>query len=245
MTMEDLRGKVAVVTGGSYGIGRAICELLSQAGSFVAVFDVEKSDLHQAIESKGGRAAFFEVDVSKREAVERAFEELVRSEGRIDFLVNNAGIARDAFLVRMKDDDWDKVLDVNLRGVFNCTRAALRYMIRTGGAIVNVSSIAGVTGNRGQANYAAAKAGIIGFSKTVAKEYGEKGIRVNVVAPGFIMTRMTERLDGRVREDVLARVPLGRLGTPEDVAKVVIFLLSDYASYVTGEVIHVNGGLYM
>lgn len=243
--MEELKDKVTIITGASFGIGRATAQLLSEKGSDIAIFDIEEPPVIEDIKRKGRKAFFFKVDVSSFPEVERAVEALYQETKRIDFLVNNAGIARDGILLRMKEEDWDRVIDVNLKGVFNCTKAVLKYMIKTGGAIVNVSSIAGITGNRGQANYAASKAGIIGFSKTVAKEYGERNIRVNVVAPGFILTRMTERIDEKIKEEVLKNIPLKRFGTPQDVARVIYFLLSEDAGYITGEVIQVNGGLYM
>lgn len=172
-------------------------------------------------------------------------DQAAKEMGRIDNLVNNAGITIDKLLVRMKEEDWDRIMSVNLKSVFNCTKAVVRHMLKTGGGIVNISSVAGVMGNPGQANYAASKAGIIGFTKSVAREYAERSIRANAVAPGFIRTKMTDMLDEKTREASLAAIPLKRLGEPEDVAKTVYFLLSEYSSYITGEVINVNGGLYM
>ncbi|HNS78558.1 MAG TPA: 3-oxoacyl-[acyl-carrier-protein] reductase [Syntrophorhabdus sp.] len=241
-----MKDTVTIVTGGSQGIGRSIAEFLAAKGGDVVIFDIaDSSDIVQYIRQKGQRSEFYQVDVSNFNMVGEAVDKVIKDMGRVSNLVNNAGITADKLLLRMKEEDWDRVLQINLKSAFNCTRAVVRYMLKTGGSIVNISSIAGVMGNAGQANYAASKAGLIGFTKSVAREYGERGIRVNAVAPGFIKTRMTESLDEKSRETMFKAIPLGRLGEPDDIAHVVYFLLSEYGSYITGEVINVNGGLYM
>jgi 3-oxoacyl-[acyl-carrier protein] reductase len=241
-----MKNTVTIVTGGAQGIGRSIAEFLASNGGDIAVFDIiDGSEVVQYIREKGRRAEFFNVDVSNFQMVGEAVDRVVKEMGSVNNLVNNAGITVDKLLLRMKEDDWDRVIQVNLKSAFNCTRAVVRYMIKTGGSIVNISSIAGVMGNAGQVNYAASKAGLIGFTKSVAKEYGERGIRVNAVAPGFIKTKMTDFLDDKTRETMFKAIPLGRLGEPADIAHVVYFLLSEYGSYITGEVINVNGGLHM
>jgi len=240
-----MKGKVTIVTGASQGIGRAIAEFLAEKGSDIAVFDVtDGADTVRAIEAKGARATFFHADVSDLQQVEKAVLAVVDGMGRVDNLVNNAGITRDKLLVRMTEDDWDRVMRVNLKGVFNCTKAVIRRLMKTGGNIVNIASVAGLTGNPGQSNYAASKAGVIGLTKSLAKEYGERSIRVNAVAPGLIRTDMTASLSEKQQETLVQGVPLGRAGEPIDVARVVYFLLSEYAGYITGEVINVSGGLY-
>ena len=241
-----MKGKVTIVTGGAKGIGKAIALLLAEKGGDIAIFDViDGSDTVSEIRGLGRRGLYYQVDVSDFESVEKSVDSVFREMGRIDNLVNNAGITMDGLLVRMREEDWDRVIAVNLKGVYNCTKAALKYMMKSGGSIVNISSIAGMMGNPGQSNYAASKAGIIGFTKSVAREYAERGIRVNAVAPGFIRTEMTERLNEKRKEEMIKMVPLRRPGEPIEVAKVVYFLLSEYSSYVTGEVINVSGGLYM
>lgn len=241
-----MNGKVTIVTGGAQGIGRAIAELLAEKGSDIVIFDIiDGSQAVDAVQGKGKRCAFYNVDVSDLQATASAVDQAAKDMGKIDNLVNNAGITIDKLLVRMKEEDWDRIMSVNLKSVFNCTKAVIRHMLKTGGSIVNISSVAGVMGNPGQANYAASKAGIIGFTKSVAKEYAERSIRVNAVAPGFIRTKMTDILDEKTREASRAAIPLKRLGEPGDIANAVYFLLSGYSSYITGEVINVNGGLYM
>lgn len=241
-----MKGKVVMVTGAAQGIGRAIAELLAEKGADIALVDVaDCAETAAAVEAKGARAFFHKADVGDLPEVEKAVAAVVAEMGGIYGLVNNAGITRDKLLLRMSEEDWDLVLRVNLKSVFNCTKTVLRHMMKTGGSIVNVSSLAGVAGNAGQANYAASKAGIIGFTKTIAKEYGDRGIRANAVAPGFIGTEMTARLPEKYRESMVQSIPLKRPGEPIDVARVVYFLLSEYGSYVTGEVINVNGGLYI
>jgi 3-oxoacyl-[acyl-carrier protein] reductase len=241
-----VKGKVTVVTGASQGIGRTIAEFLAEKGSDIAVFDVaDGSETVRTVEAKGARAAFFHTDVSDLSQVEKAVLAATNEMGGIDNLVNNAGITRDKLLLRMSEDDWDQVMQVNLKGVFNCTKAVIRRLVKTGGNIVNIASVAGLTGNRGQANYAASKAGVIGLTKSLAREYGERGIRVNAVAPGYIRTDMTASFNEKQREALVQTTPLRRAGEPIDVARVVYFLLSEYAGYVTGEVINVSGGLYM
>ncbi len=241
-----MKDTVTIVTGGSQGIGKNIAEFLATKGGDIAIFDIiDGSEVVKYIKEKGQRSEFYQVDVSNFRMVGEAVDRVVKDMGPVSNLVNNAGITVDKLLLRMKEEDWDRVLQVNLKSAFNCTRAVVRYMLKTGGSIVNISSIAGVMGNAGQANYAASKAGLIGFTKSVAREYGERGIRVNAVAPGFIKTKMTESLDEKSKETMFKAIPLGRLGEPDDIAHVVYFLLSEYGSYITGEVINVNGGLYM
>jgi 3-oxoacyl-[acyl-carrier protein] reductase len=241
-----VNGKVTIVTGASQGIGRAIAEFVAQKGSHVVVFDIaDGAHTLRAVEAKGVRGMFLKVDISDLRETEDAVKAVVAEMGGIDNLVNNAGITRDKLLLRMSEDDWDQVIRINLKGVFNCTKAVIRHLLKKGGSIVNIASIAGLMGNPGQSNYAASKAGIIGFTKSIAKEYGERGIRVNAVAPGFIRTDMTTALDEKYRETMTEAVPLRRAGEPAEVARVVYFLLSDYGSYVTGEVINVSGGLYI
>jgi 3-oxoacyl-[acyl-carrier protein] reductase len=241
-----VKGKVVVVTGASQGIGRAVVELLAEKGAGIGMLDIaDCADAVRAVEARGAKAVFQKADVADGPEVEKAVAAIVAELGGIDGLVNNAGITRDKLLLRMAEEDWDQVMRVNLKGAFNCTKAVLRHMMKKGGSIVNISSLAGVAGNAGQANYAASKAGIIGLTKTVAKEYGDRGIRANAVAPGFIATEMTAKLPEKYRETVVQSIPLKRPGEPLDVARVVYFLLSEYGSYVTGEVINVNGGLYI
>jgi 3-oxoacyl-[acyl-carrier protein] reductase len=241
-----MNGKITIITGGARGIGRAIAERLAEKGGHVALFDlIDGNDTAEALRAHGVKAAFFSVDVTDYAQVERAVKAVMEEMGGIDGLVNNAGITKDKLLLRMSEDDWDQVMRVNLKGVFNCTKAVVRPLMKKGGSIVNIASIAGLMGNAGQSNYAASKAGIVGFTKSIAKEYGERGIRVNAVAPGFIQTEMTAALGDKYHETVVQSVPLHRAGQPADVANVVYFLLSDYSSYVTGEVINVSGGLYI
>ncbi|MFZ9857741.1 MAG: 3-oxoacyl-ACP reductase FabG [Roseiflexaceae bacterium] len=242
--------RVALVTGGSRGIGRAIAQSLATTGATVVINyrgnQAAADETIASIEAAGGKAVAIQADVANAEDVDRLFKEVTERFGRIDILVNNAGITRDTLMLRMKDDDWDAVMDTNLRGVFLCTRAALRPMTRARwGRIINITSVVGLMGNAGQANYAAAKAGIIGFSKSVAREIGSRSITVNAVAPGFIDTELTAGLGPETREALMKQIPLGRLGTPEDVAALVSFLASEQASYITGQTFNTDGGMVM
>jgi 3-oxoacyl-[acyl-carrier protein] reductase len=241
-------GKAALVTGGSRGIGRAVVEALAREGAAVAVVAgrdrAAAEEAAAAARALGSTAIALQADVSDSEQVDRLLEEILQQLGRLDILVNNAGITRDGLLLRMDEADWDAVLDTNLKGAFLCTKGVLKTMLRQrSGCIVNVTSVMGVRGNAGQANYAAAKSGLIGLTKSTAWEVASRGIRVNAVAPGFITTRMTAGLPEGVTAEALKRIPLGRLGRPEDVAGVVLFLCSDAASYMTGQVLVVDGGM--
>ncbi len=246
--MFDLTGKVAVVTGASRGIGRAISEALARQGALVAMTDVlgdaAVQSAHEIVAS-GFKAEGYTMDVTSAEGVQATVASIVERHGRIDILVNNAGIVRDMVALRLKREDWDLVLKVNLTGTFTCTQAVLRTMMRQhGGRIISISSVVGQMGNAGQSNYAASKAGIIGFSKSMARELAVRGITVNVVAPGLIDTDMTRGLPENVRNEWASMVPLGRLGTAEDVASAVCFLATDEASYISGQVLAVNGAMY-
>jgi 3-oxoacyl-[acyl-carrier protein] reductase len=246
--MIDLSERVALVTGASRGIGRAIAmQLAAQGATVVAAARGENARaVTEEISAAGGRSEAMALDVTARSAAEEAVNGVVERHGRIDILVNNAGIAKDQLLLRMKRDDWDAVLATNLTAAFALTQAALKPMIRQRrGRIICISSVVGQRGNAGQANYAASKAGLIGFAKSVALEVASRGITVNVVAPGLIDTDMTRAITDAAREDWSARIPLGRLGTPGDIAAAVCFLASDEASYITGQVVAVNGGMYM
>jgi len=248
--MGRFDGKVAIVTGASRGIGREIALNLAQEGARVAVNysgSKEKADEVVAlITERGGEAFAIQADVSNADSVKLMIDKAMENFGSIDILVNNAGITRDNLLMRMKEDEWDDVLDINLKGVFLCTKAVTRQMMRQrAGKIVNVASIVGVSGNPGQANYVAAKAGVIGLTKTVAKELATRNINVNAVAPGFITTDMTDALNEDLKAQLLVNIPLGKLGSAADVAKTVLFLLSDDAAYITGQTIHVDGGMVM
>lgn len=243
-------GKVALVTGASRGIGRAIALALAAEGADVAVnyagSEAAAKEVAAEIEAMGRKAFVIQADIASTEASTAMIDAVVKEFGRVDVLVNNAGITRDGLLMRMKEEDWDAVITTNLKGVFNCTKAAIKYMMKQkSGNIVNISSIVGVMGNAGQANYCAAKAGVIGFTKATAKEVAARGIRVNAIAPGFIKTDMTSVLSEKVVEAMLAGIPLNRLGETEDIAKAVLFLASSDANYITGQTLHVDGGMVM
>jgi len=245
----DIKGKVALITGSAQGIGRAVAILLAKRGADIVVSDMntEKAgEVAKEIEDLGRKCIVTKTDVADSKDVERMVKRTIEEFGRIDILINNAGIVKDSLLLRMKEESWDKVLNVNLKGTFNCTKAAVRYMAKQrSGKIVNISSVAGVMGNVGQANYSASKAGVIGFTKTIAREFASRGINVNAIAPGFIDTAMTQALPDNIKEDLKGQIPAERLGTPEDIAETAFFLVSDAAGYITGQVINVNGGLYM
>src|SRR4051812_14717296 len=246
--MIDLAGRVALVTGASRGIGRAIATRLAAQGATViaAARGENAAATVEAIAAAGGKAELASVDVGDTAAIDALVSRSLTRHGRIDILVNNAGIARDQLMLRMKRDDWDQVIATNLTAAFALTQAVLKPMIRQkGGRIVCISSVVGQSGNAGQANYAASKAGLIGFAKAVAQEVASRNITVNVVAPGLIETDMTRAITGNAREDWPAKIPLKRLGTPDDIAAAVCFLASDEAAYITGQVLAVNGGMYM
>ncbi|MCP1305930.1 3-oxoacyl-[acyl-carrier-protein] reductase [Paenibacillus tyrfis] len=245
-----LTGKVALVTGASRGIGRAIAIGLAEAGADVVVnyagSEAAAAEVVQAIEALGRKSFKVKANVGSVQEVEEMFKLVLEAFGRIDILVNNAGITRDNLIMRMKEEEFDQVIETNLKGVFNCVKAATRPMMKQRfGRIVNISSVVGATGNAGQMNYAAAKAGVIGMTKSAAKELASRGITVNCVAPGFIETDMTDKLSEDQRSQLMTQIPLARLGRPEDIAKAVVFLASDDSSYMTGQTLHVDGGMYM
>jgi 3-oxoacyl-[acyl-carrier protein] reductase len=245
-----LTGKVALVTGASRGIGRAIALKLSDAGAKVAINfagNVEKAEEVKAeIESRGGEAILVQGKVDDFEVVNDIVKKIVETWGTVDILINNAGINRDNLLLKMSETDFDEVIATNLKGVFNCTKAVTRIMMKNrSGRIVNMTSVVGLMGNVSQANYAAAKAGIIGFTKSAAKELASRGVTVNAIAPGFITTDMTAKLSDKIKEETAKQIPMGKFGTPEDVANLAAFLVSEQATYITGQVINVDGGMVM
>ena len=245
----ELQNKVALVTGGAQGIGKTIGEELTRAGAHVVLGDVNLEGAQvtaEAINNNGGSASAIKIDVSNATEVQQVFDFIMKDKKPVDIVVNNAGITRDGLMLRMKEIDWDLVLDINLKGSFLCSQQAAKQMMKQkSGVIVNISSIVGVMGNFGQANYSASKAGVIGLTKTLAREVASRGIRVNAVAPGFIDTEMTRTLDETIRQKLIEQIPLSRLGLPEDVARCVSFLVSDKSSYITGQVINLNGGMLM
>ncbi|HET6514776.1 MAG TPA: 3-oxoacyl-[acyl-carrier-protein] reductase [Thermodesulfovibrionales bacterium] len=245
----ELKGKVALVTGSARGIGKAIAQGLARRGADVVVSDVSHDDARHSSAEIGGlgvKTMAVKLDVSKSEEVVKTFDDIVKTLGRLDILVNNAGITKDNLLLRMKEEEWDAVLSVNLKGVFLCAKEAVKIMAKQRyGRIINIASVVAFMGNPGQANYSASKAGIIGLTKTIAKEYASRGITSNAVAPGFITTAMTDALPENVKEEMKKVIPMARFGTIDDVANAVLFFASPDSGYITGQVIHVNGGMYM
>ena len=246
----SLEGKVAVITGGSRGIGRTISMQIAAQGAFVYVNYVSRPDAAAEtialIEKEGGKGAIVQFDVADHDSVQSALKQVIAESGGIDILINNAGITRDGLAVRMKEADWDDVLNTNLKGVFNCSKAVVKNMMKKRwGRIVNISSVVGFSGNSGQVNYAAAKSGMTGLTKSLAREFASRKITVNCVAPGYITTEMTGALSDEVQAKLLSEIPMESLGSAEDVAAAVNYLVSDGAGYVTGQTIHVNGGMYM
>ncbi len=245
----DIKGQVAVVTGGARGIGKAIAETFAEKGVNLVIADISLEQAKETaaeLEKLGVKAMPVKLDVSKSDEVIKTFEDISKNFGKIDILVNNAGVTRDGLIMRMKEEDWDMVININLKSVFLCSKEAIKIMVKQKyGRIVNIASVVAFMGNPGQANYSASKAGIVGLTKTTAKEYASRGITANAVAPGFITTAMTDALPENVKEEMKKAIPLGRFGTIEDVASAVVFLASPDSGYITGQVIHVNGGMYM
>jgi len=244
-----LAGKVALVTGAAQGIGRAIALLLARNGADIVVSDINLEKAEETVKeirAIGPKAMAVKVDVSNLSDVERMVEDIIEKLAKIDILVNNAGITRDKLILRMTEEDWDAVLGVNLKGTFNCTKTVIRHMAKQrSGKIVNIASVVGEMGNAGQANYSASKAGVIGLTKTIAREYAQRGINVNAIAPGYIETPMTDALPEKAKDELKKLIPMERLGKPEDVAEAVLFLVCEESSYITGQVLNVNGGIYM
>lgn len=246
-----LKGKVALITGSVRGIGKAISLCFAKQGAHIVLNysnekrEAEAQDLVKEIERLGVKAIAIRSDISTMEGATQLIESGIKAFGKIDILVNNAGITKDMLLLRMSEEEFDEVIKVNLKGVFNCTKIASKTMMKTGGSIINMTSVVGLSGNVGQSNYSASKAGIIGFTKSIAKEFAKRKLRINAIAPGFIDTDMTQQLSDKVKEQVLNEVPMKRFGMPEEVAKVALFLASDLSSYVTGEVVRVDGGMAM
>ena len=240
---------MALVTGAAQGIGKAVALLLARNGADIVVSDInlEKAEeTAKEVQALGRKALATKVDVATLGDVEKMVEAILVQFGKVDILVNNAGIARDKLILRMTEEDWDAVLNINLKGTFNCTKAVVRHMSKQrSGKIVNIASVVGEMGNAGQGNYAASKAGVIGFTKTIAREFAQRGINVNAIAPGYIETPMTDALPDRAKEELKRLIPMDRLGKPEDVAEAVLFLVSEASSYITGHVLNVNGGIYM
>jgi len=245
----SLIDKVALVTGAAQGIGKAVALLLARNGADLIVSDInlEKAEeTAKEIQAIGRRALAIKVDVASLGDVEQMVEAVLEHFGHIDILINNAGITRDRLILRMTEEDWDAVLNINLKGTFHCTKVVIRHMSKQrNGRIVNIASVVGEMGNAGQANYSASKAGVIGFTKTIAREFAQRGINVNAIAPGYIETPMTEALPQKAKEELKRIIPMERLGRPEDVAEAVLFLVSEASSYITGQVLNVNGGIYM
>jgi 3-oxoacyl-[acyl-carrier protein] reductase len=244
-----LTGRVALVTGAAQGIGKAVALLLARNGADIVVSDINLEKAEETaneISSIGRKALAVKVDVANWNDVERMVEVILEKFAKIDILVNNAGITRDKLILRMTDEDWDAVLNVNLKGTFHCTKAVVRHMAKQrSGKIVNIASVVGEMGNAGQANYSASKAGVIGLTKTIAREFAQRGININAIAPGYIETPMTEALPEKAKEELKRLIPVERLGKPEDVAEAVLFLVSEESNYITGQVLNVNGGIYM
>ena len=242
----SLNNKIAIVTGASQGIGKIIAFELAKSGAHVACISRNKKAIESIVEKitiNGGLASSFACDISDSDTFSEIITEIIKENSRIDILVNNAGITKDSLLMRMSIEQWDDVINTNLKGAFHCTKAVMRYMMKNKfGRIINITSIVGLTGNAGQANYAASKAGLIGMTKSIAKEVASRGITANCIAPGWIETSMTEKLSEEVKSEFLSHIPVGRIGSPDDIANAVIFLASDEAGYITGQTITVDGG---
>ena len=247
--MFDLTNKVAIITGASQGIGKGMAETFSKAGAHVACVSRNKDNLKSVADSlieNGGEASFYTCDVSSLDAFQNTIKEIVENHGSVDILVNNAGVCKDKLIMRMSEDDWNKVININLNGAFNGIKAVSQIMIKQrAGRIINISSIVGLIGNPGQANYAASKAGLIGLSKSAAKELAPRGITVNAIAPGYIATDMTDQITDQAKENLITKIPLGRIGSPSDIAASALFLASDEAGYITGQTLTVDGGIVM